>query len=386
MEDLFLLLNSPLEQFQNFAAVKKYYIPVLDELHIVKDHNQELRELFDYSVQNDYEFANKFFYGDNIDAYYMIIMLSIGISFIKQLIPKNQDKAVVDIFLSWLIAKIVFYVSTTNHLTFHYVCLVCPTTEKERQFDGVGDTTMNQFIVLDDHGGLLLTDAFFYFITAAFLLFINVLLGEINNTKGPYIARVNVFLYLQLVIYIVTLELINSSIDKNLNTQKFHVFLFNLFLFLTICNLQGLIPYNLTTTSHLISTFFMALAIIIFITILILDVQGILAFFSLFMPSGAPLPLGYLLVPIELISYFFKTVSLSVRLFANMMAGHTLLKVILGFGWSVLSSSESYFSLNIIPVVILSLLTGLELGVSVIQAYIFTILSILYLRDVYNSH
>ena len=114
--------------------------------------------------------------------------------------------------------------------------------------------------------------------------------------------------------------------------------------------------------------------------------HGVEYFFSLFMPAGCPLPLLFLLIPIEFISYSFRLVSLSVRLFANMMAGHTLLKVIVGFSFTMILLGDSMVLVNLFPVALLFILTFLEVGVAVVQAYIFAILSCIYLKDIFVSH
>ena len=107
---------------------------------------------------------------------------------------------------------------------------------------------------------------------------------------------------------------------------------------------------------------------------------------SLFIPANTSFGLALLLVPIEFVSYIFKPISLGVRLFANLMAGHTLLKVIVGFSWSMLLL-ENYLSVvHIVPLLVLILLVGLELGVAIIQAYVFTRLTCIYLNDSINLH
>ena len=130
----------------------------------------------------------------------------------------------------------------------------------------------------------------------------------------------------------------------------------------------------------------MALALFISIIVTILDKKGINYFLGLFMPPGCPVGLIFLLIPIEVISYSFRVVSLSVRLFANMMAGHTLLKVIVGFSWIMVFMGDGMILCNLIPIVILFILTLLEIGVALIQAYIFTILSCIYIRDIFEAH
>lgn len=107
---------------------------------------------------------------------------------------------------------------------------------------------------------------------------------------------------------------------------------------------------------------------------------------SLFLPANTSFGLALLLVPIEFVSYIFKPISLGVRLFANLMAGHTLLKVIVGFSWTMvlLENFMSYF--HVIPLLLIVILFGLELGVALIQAYVFTILACIYLNDSINLH
>jgi F-type H+-transporting ATPase subunit a len=132
-------------------------------------------------------------------------------------------------------------------------------------------------------------------------------------------------------IYTASLDLFVSVLGKNIFIKEFFIKINTLFIFLIISNVQGMIPFMSTISSVLTNTFFMALALFISIIVTILDKKGINYFLNLFMPSGCPIALIFLLIPIEVISYSFRVVSLSVRLFANMMAGHTLLKVIVGF-------------------------------------------------------
>lgn len=182
---------------------------------------------------------------------------------------------------------------------------------------------------------------------------------------------------------LVSAAMLSDNVGKE--GEKFYPFIFSLFSFVVIANLIGLVPYSFTITSHLIVTF--SLAIIVFVGVNIVGVQkhGI-DILCLFLPGGTSIALAFLLVPIELISYIFKPISLSVRLFANMMAGHTLLKVIAGFAWSMLSAGGLLFIFHTLPLAIIVILMGLELGVALIQAYVFSILSCIYLNDTLNMH
>jgi len=140
--------------------------------------------------------------------------------------------------------------------------------------------------------------------------------------------------------------------------SKFFPLLFVMFTFVFGCNILGMVPYTFTVTSHIIFTFSLGMTTFIGINIIGLRDHG-LRFFSLFLPPGAPLALAPLLVPIELISYVFRVVALSVRLFANMMAGHTLLKILAIFGWKMLSIGGIFYIVQLFPLAIIVAITGL---------------------------
>lgn len=180
------------------------------------------------------------------------------------------------------------------------------------------------------------------------------------------------------------LTLVHENI-KDKKSQFFFPLVFSIFLLLLSLNLIGLIPYSFTLTSHLIVTLSLSLSIFIGINIICVKKHGI-NFFSLFLPSGTSVVLAFLLVPIELLSYIFKPISLSIRLFANMMAGHTLLKVIAGFAFALMSKVGFLFFLHYIPILILIPLFALEFAVALIQSFVFSILICIYINDVLNLH
>ena len=161
--------------------------------------------------------------------------------------------------------------------------------------------------------------------------------------------------------------------------KPYFAFIFSLFMFVLFCNMFGMIPYTFTVTSHIIVTFVLAAFVFIGVTIIGFIKHGF-GYLKLFVPSGVPIVLLPLIVIIEIISYLSRPVSLSVRLFANMMAGHTMMKVFGGFvvslgilgGWLPLSFSVA--------------LTGLEILVAFLQAYVFAILTCIYLNDALNLH
>lgn len=179
-----------------------------------------------------------------------------------------------------------------------------------------------------------------------------------------------------------------TLIIENIGSQGLALFpfIFFLFLFLITTNLIGLIPYSFTITSHLFITFSLALTLFIGINIIAIKKHK-LHFFGFFLPNGVNLLLAPLLVPIELISYIARVFSLSIRLFANMMSGHTLLKIVAGFAWTMLSLGGIWYLVHLIPLVVIILVTILELGIAFLQAYVFTILICLYIKDaLYLSH
>jgi ATP synthase subunit 6 len=178
-----------------------------------------------------------------------------------------------------------------------------------------------------------------------------------------------------------------ANLGKNVKDNgPLYLKVLSVFGFVLINNLIGMLPYSDTGTSSLILTFWVALSVFASLIFLMIKTHGINYFFNLFMPSGCPLPLIFLLIPIEFISYSFRLVSLSVRLFANMMAGHTLLKVIVGFSWTMILLGDFFLIANLFPILILFVLTFMELGVAIIQAYVFTILVCMYLKDIFVSH
>jgi ATP synthase subunit 6 len=172
---------------------------------------------------------------------------------------------------------------------------------------------------------------------------------------------------------------------KDKQSQYFIPLVYSVFHFLLLLNLFGLIPYSFTLTSHIIVTF--AIALIVFIGIQIIGVRKHgMHYFALLLPPSTPIVLALLLVPIEFISFVFKPISLSIRLFANMMAGHTLLKVIAGFGYTIMGAAGLICLIHFIPLLILLPLFVLEAGVAVIQTFVFSILISIYLNEALNLH
>lgn len=181
--------------------------------------------------------------------------------------------------------------------------------------------------------------------------------------------------------------LTTGIVSENLGTkgEVFFPFIFSLHFFLLFSNLLGMIPYSFTVTSHIAFTFGLSLSIFIGINIIGLKTHGI-NFFSLFLPRNVPLIIVPLLITIEFLSYIVKVFTLAIRLFANMTSGHTLLKIIAGFAWTMLLSGGLLSFLHLIPLGLLFILIGLELAIAILQAYVFTLLTCIYLNDVLELH
>ena len=175
-------------------------------------------------------------------------------------------------------------------------------------------------------------------------------------------------------------EVIANMVRDNVGSggRPYFPFIFTLFMFVLFCNGIGLIPGSFTVTSHIIVTFALAAFIFVAVTILGFYKHG-LHYLRMFFPHGAPLWTGIILIPVELVSYLSRPVSLAVRLFANMTVGHVLLKVIAGF----IGGLGVFF---FIPLAGLVAVTALEIMIAVIQAYVFTILACVYLNDALHMH
>lgn len=182
-------------------------------------------------------------------------------------------------------------------------------------------------------------------------------------------------------------EFVADMVRSNVGNEgrPYFPFIFTLFVFLLFGNLLGLIPYSYTFTSQIVVTFVMAAFVFLALTVLALFKHG-LHFFSFFVPAGAPKALIPFLIIIEVISYFVRPVSLSVRLFANMLAGHTMLKVFAGLAVMISGVGGAAMAGSVFPFVALIGLTGLEVLVAVLQAYVFTILTCMYLNDALHLH
>ena len=180
-------------------------------------------------------------------------------------------------------------------------------------------------------------------------------------------------------------ESIHSMVREQLVKELYLPFIYSIFFFILIGNLTGNVPYSFTITTSIIVSIGLSFTILIAVTILGLSIHK-LHFFSYFVPSGTPLALVPLLVLIELTSYLARAFSLGIRLFANMVAGHTLMKILATFLYQMFNTSLIVAILTLIPFTLFLAIMTLELAVSVIQAYVFTILTCSYIKDSIELH
>jgi ATP synthase subunit 6 len=196
-------------------------------------------------------------------------------------------------------------------------------------------------------------------------------------------ANFNIWEFLLIAVYDLVKSIIRSNTSLKRN-QYFSLFFF-LFCYILIANIAGLIPYSFTVTSSFVCTFFLALSYFIGINIISLF-KNTWEITTLFLPSGVPLLITPFLIIIEIVSYFAKVFSLSIRLFANMMSGHALLKILIGFGWELLLGSFIFIILSFLPWILVTIIMFLEGLIGFLQAYVFTVLITIYVNDALAQH
>nr|AWA82070.1 ATP synthase F0 subunit a [Laetiporus sulphureus] len=178
---------------------------------------------------------------------------------------------------------------------------------------------------------------------------------------------------------------IQSMVREQLGSELYLPFIYSLFVFILIANLTGNVPYSFTIATSVIVSLGLSFTIILAVTILGLSIHR-LHFFSYFVPAGCPVALTPLLSLIELVSYLARAFSLGVRLFSNLLGGHTLMKILASFLYKMFSSSVIVAVLTVLPFTLFLGISVLELAVSMIQAYVFSILTSSYIKDALELH
>ena len=182
----------------------------------------------------------------------------------------------------------------------------------------------------------------------------------------------------------ISYEFVANMIKDNVGHEgrPYFPFIFTLFMFILACNMLGMLPYSFTVTSQVVVTFGLAFVVFIGVTVIGFIKHG-LGFFKFFLPHGVPGFLAPLVIPIEVLSYLIRPVSLGLRLFANLTAGHTMLKVFAGF---IVPLGAFYIIPGVIPMAAVIGLTVLEMAIAFLQAYVFAVLSCIYLHDAIHMH
>jgi F-type H+-transporting ATPase subunit a len=222
---------------------------------------------------------------------------------------------------------------------------------------------------------LSFTNSSLWMAISVLLIYALVMLGSRHASMVP--GRLQALVELS---YEFIADMLGSTVGKD--GRKYFPFVFTLFMFILFGNLLGMVPGSFTYTSHIIVTFSMAIFVVTAVTIIGI-VRHRWHFFSFFAPSGCPIYVMPLLVPIEVLSYLIRPISLSVRLFVNMMAGHIMLKTFAGF---IVALGGYYLVPAVAPLALTVGLTGLELAIAFLQAYVFTVLTCIYLHDAIHLH
>jgi len=185
------------------------------------------------------------------------------------------------------------------------------------------------------------------------------------------------------ILFLNLYSVVKDNIGKD--GLKYFPFIFSLFIFIAFMNLFGIIPYTFTPTAHIVVTFGMSLSIFIGVTLIGL-IQYRSDYFSMFMPAGSPLGLAPFLVIIEFVSHCAKAISLGVRLAANLTAGHLLFAILSGFTWKMFLAGGLLAVASLFPFAIVVFITVLEMAVALIQAYVFCLLTTIYINDSIHLH
>jgi ATP synthase subunit 6 len=308
MMNLFFLIFSPLEQFEIHALNTNIHYTTTFPI-----------ELFESKFLTTPAFIN---------TYSLLEILFSG-SILLILQTNLKQKGFLFLFIFIYINLINLNLFSFNNILINNTTIEKITLSPGLAIDSylkVTTSTFEYITIIASFSNFYSVLSCFVFTYIVIYLIYNKMLSNNTNTLIP-----NIYQVIGQVLYTISLNLFYSVLGKHVTNPELFIKVNTIFIFLIISNVQGMIPYMSTLTSALSNTFFMALALFISLMTTLIQKKGLNYFLSLFMPAGCPIALSLLIIPIELISYSFRLVSLSVRLFANMMAGHTLLKVIVGF-------------------------------------------------------
>jgi len=371
-----LFLYSPFEQFDAVTWVAMDYLLEskvhLDE-YIFYSMTPEISCLISQSAITNYK--------SGLILFYMFVILTYFI---------GQNKEIINTYImnykqdfSFIFFFIFFYFITGGLITLWFADVIVANSSEDGFYDYadisfIGEHLIDSKIFPQINFALLLDENLISFF-AAFFLFS----GSEENEDEDFILGDEETDFIGDVVAPLFISNLGKDVEDN---GALFLKVSGIFGFIFLNNIMGMLPYSDTGTSSLVLTFWVALSVFVSLLTLMITKHGVNYLFSLFLPQGTPFPIIFLLVPIEFISYTFRLLSLSVRLFSNMMAGHTLLKVIVGFSWTMILMGDFFLVANIFPIGILCALIFLELGVALIQSYVFTILVCMYLKDIFVGH
>jgi ATP synthase subunit 6 len=371
-----LFLYSPFEQFDAVTWVLMDYLleskAHLDE-YMFYSMTPEVSGLISQEKNVNFRFI--------MGSFYIFVALINILSMHKEtfnnyIVSFKQD-------FSFIFFFVFFYFVTGGLLTIWFADVSVDFSAEDGFYDYptflfIGEYFMDSIIFPQINLALLLDENLISFFVAFFLFS-----GSEENEDEDFILEEEESDFIGDIVAPLFISNLGKDVEDN---GALFLKVSGIFGFILLNNLMGMLPYSDTGTSSLLLTFWVALSVFVSLLTLMITKHGVNYLFSLFLPHGTPFPIIFLLIPIEFISYTFRLLSLSVRLFANMMAGHVLLKVIVGFSWTMILMGDFFLVANIFPIGILFVLIFLEIGVALIQSYVFTILTCMYLKDIFVGH
>jgi ATP synthase subunit 6 len=248
------------------------------------------------------------------------------------------------------------------------------------------NSPMEQFLFCPLHS-LFSSNSFVFTIIPVIYTFTFLFIASVesHSIKGFSLSQ-NLSFFSLIAIFFKFIKSLCVSVLGPVGGLRFYPFFCSVFFFIFVVNLIAIVPYSFSITSHLSVTISLSCSLLLGVVFVMFNLHGKLAF-TYFLPSGTPFLMAFFIVPLEVISYFVRFISLPIRLFANMMSGHILLKVFIGLA-SALFGSKSLlgFLVSFIPLVVLSLLLFLEVLVAFVQAYVFCLLLLIFLSDAHGLH
>jgi ATP synthase subunit 6 len=248
------------------------------------------------------------------------------------------------------------------------------------------NSPMEQFLFCPLFSLFFSNSFFFTFIPVLFTFtFLFISSAESHSIKGFSLSQ-NASFFSLVSVFFRFIKSLCISVLGPVEGLRFYPFLCSVFFFLFVVNLIAIVPYSFSITSHLSVTICLSCSLLLGIVFVMFNLHGKRAFIY-FLPSGTPFLMAFFIVPLEVLSYFVRFISLPIRLFANMMSGHILLKVFVGLASSLFGSKSLLgFLISFVPLVVLSLLLLLEVLVAFVQAYVFCLLLLIFLSDAHGLH